>query len=190
MSAAAEAAAVGALREWAAEVGLELAEGARPGEFAVELPGEAKLRTTVSVLVGNRALSVSAFVVRRPDENHERFHRWLLTRNSRLPGVAFALDPAGDVYLLGRLPLVAVTVTALDELFGVLLSTADGSFNELLALGFLGSMRREWAWRTERGESTRNLAAFEHLLTGPSETTGGPVEPDASGGRGGVEGVH
>jgi len=30
--------------------------------------------------------------------------------------------------------------------------------------GFLESMRREWRWRVERGESTRNLEAFRHLL--------------------------
>ena len=27
-------------------------------------------------------------------------------------------------------------------------------------------MKREWAWRIARGESTRNLAAFEPLLSG------------------------
>ena len=41
---------------------------------------------------------------------------------------------------------------------------ADGPFNELLALGFLESMKKEWAWRISRGESTRNLDAFRHLL--------------------------
>ncbi len=46
-----------------------------------------------------------------------------------------------------------------------MLETADGSFDNLLAIGFLSSMKREWAWRTSRGESTRNLEAFKHLLT-------------------------
>ena len=139
--------------------------GARPGEYVVELPGEAKLRTGVSLLVGDRALSASAFVLRRPDENHAAFYRWMLARNSRLPGIAFALDPLGDVFLVGRIPLAAVTVDTLDELLGAILTASDGSFNDLLALGFLTSMRREWAWRIDRGESTRNLEAFRHLLT-------------------------
>jgi len=151
---------------WAEQAGLEVQTGARPGEFVLELPGEAKLRTTVSVLITERALSVSAFVMRRPDENHEAFYRWMLQRNTRLPGIAFALDRLGDVYLTGRLPLVGVTGPSIDDLFGALLSASDGSFNELLALGFLSSMRREWAWRTSRGESTRNLEAFRHLLQG------------------------
>jgi hypothetical protein len=153
------------LQQWAAESQVEPVPGSRPGEYVVELPGEAKLRTAVSLLFGDRALSVSAFVMRRPDENHADFYRWMLTRNSRLPGVAFAVDTLGDVYLVGRLPLIGLTVETLDELLGAILTASDGSFNDLLALGFLSSMRREWAWRIDRGESTRNLDAFRHLLT-------------------------
>ncbi len=138
--------------------------GARPGEYVVQLPGERKLRTPVSVLVGDHSLSVSAFVVRNPDENHAGVHRWLLERNTRLRQVAFAIDRSGDVYLRGRLPLEAVSQQSLDGILGEVLEVADGSFNELLALGFLTSMRKEWAWRVSRGESTRNLEAFRHLL--------------------------
>ena len=160
-------AAENAVRVWCAGAGVEWQAGARPGEFVVQLPGEAKQRTTVSLLVGDRAVSASAFVVRRPDDNHAEFYRWILSRNSRLPGIAFALDRLGDVYLVGRLPLAAVTQATLDELLGAILTTSDGSFNELLALGFLASMRREWAWRVDRGESLRNLEAFRHLLERP-----------------------
>jgi hypothetical protein len=152
------------LVEWFAGAGVKHEPGARPGEYVVQLPGEAKLNTTVSLLLGERALSATAFVVRRPDENHEAFYRWLLTRNSRLPGVAFALDPLGDVYLRARLPIEGVTAETVDELLGAILSTCDCAFNELLALGFSSSIRREWAWRVSRGESTRNLDAFRRLL--------------------------
>ena len=152
------------VRRWLEDSGLEWELGARAGEFVVQLPGEAKLRTTVSLLAGGQGLSASAFVVRRPDENHEAFYRRLLRRNVKLPGVAFALDEAGDVYLVGRLPAEAVTLDGVDRLLGAILATSDGRFNELLALGFLESMRREWRWRVERGESTRNLEAFKHLL--------------------------
>jgi hypothetical protein len=158
------------VRAWLQECELEFEDGARPGEFVVSLPGEAKLRTTASVLVGEVSLSVSAFVVRRPDENHEAFYRWLLTRNLRLPGVAFALDPLGDVFLVGRLPIEAVTEQALDQVLGAVLAAADSSFNDLLVLGFLSAMKREWRWRVARGESTANLAPFRHLLAGDDES--------------------
>lgn len=168
-SAASKSAATEVVQQWCAQSDVAYAPGARPGEYVVELPGEAKLKTAVSILVGIRALSATAFVMRHPDENHAEFYRWMLTRNSRLPGIAFALDRSGDVYLVGRIPLPGVSVDTLDELLGALLTASDGSFNDLLALGFLSSMRREWAWRVDRGESTRNLDAFRHLLETPAE---------------------
>ena len=73
------------------------------------------------------------------------------------------MDGAGDIYLVGRLPLDAVTAEELDRLLGVVLDAADSSFNTILELGFSTAIRREWEWRLARGESTRNLAAFEHL---------------------------
>jgi Putative bacterial sensory transduction regulator len=163
-SASASERALDVVRRWLESSGLDWEPGARPGEFVVQLPGEAKLRTTVSLLVGDQAVSASAFVVRHPDENHEAFYRWLLIRNVRLPGIAFALDRLGDVYLVGRLPVEGVTEDTVDRLLGAVLSVADSSFNELLTLGFLESMRREWRWRVSRGESTRNLEAFRGLL--------------------------
>ncbi len=158
--AAAEAAVVGYLER----AGVEHEPGARPGEVVAVLPGERKLRTAVSLLVGDHSLSASAFVVRHAEEDHERVYRWLLERNAKLPGIAFALDTLGDVYLVGRLPLAAVDDTTLDALLGSVLEASDASFNELLVLGFMSSIRREWDWRRSRGESTRNLEAFRHLL--------------------------
>ena len=81
-----------------------------------------------------------------------------------MPGLAFAVDTSGDVYVKGEVPAAAVDAAYLDQLFGVVLEAADSPFNELLVLGFLTSMRKEWAWRISRGESTRNLEAFRHLL--------------------------
>jgi len=133
------------------------------GVFEVDLPGEHKLKTTCRIHVGRHALAVHAFVARRPDENHEAVYRWLLERNLKLYGVAFAVDAAGDIYLDGRMPLEAVTPTELDRLLGAVLAYSDESFNTILELGFSASIRREWAWRESRGESTANLEAFRHL---------------------------
>jgi hypothetical protein len=105
-------------------------------------------------------------VVRNPDENHLEVYRTLLRRNLRLPGLSYGIDVSGDVYVQGRVPLAGVDPSYLDQLFGVVLDASDGAFNELLALGFLDSMKKEWDWRISRGESTRNLEAFRHLLDG------------------------
>ncbi|MEV6592749.1 YbjN domain-containing protein [Streptomyces acidicola] len=138
-------------------------ESPEPGSYVVKLPGTRKLSTTVSLIVGRHSLSLNAFVIRHPDENEERVHRWLLERNLKLYGVSYAIDPMGDVYVVGKLPLAAVTLDDVDRLLGSVLEAADGSFNTLLELGFASAIRREYAWRVSRGESTRNLEAFTHL---------------------------
>jgi hypothetical protein len=134
------------------------------GVFTVDLPGERKLATPCRLDVGEHAFAVHAFVARRPDEEHERVYRWLLERNLRMYGVAFALDAAGDIYLDGRLPLSSVTPDEVDRLLGAVLTYSDESFNTILELGFASSIRKEWEWRRSRGESTRNLDAFRGWL--------------------------
>ncbi|GGT55156.1 YbjN domain-containing protein [Streptomyces purpureus] len=143
-------------------------ESPEPGTYVVKLPGTRKLSTTLSLRVGRHSLSLNAFVIRHPDENAEGVHRWLLERNLRLYGVSYAIDPLGDIYLTGKLPLAAVTPEELDRLLGSVLEASDGAFNTLLELGFASAIRKEYAWRVSRGESTRNLDAFRNL-TGASE---------------------
>lgn len=148
---------------------LEVAyEESAPGTFVAVLPGERKLRTTVSLVVGSHSVTVNAFVVRRPDENVGAVHEWLLRHNAKHPGLAFGIDPLGDVYVVGQLPLEALSADQLDRILGRVLETADSSFNLLLELGFATSIRREWAWRVSRGESLANLQAFTHLVDEPT----------------------
>ncbi|MFX0538855.1 YbjN domain-containing protein [Ornithinimicrobium sp. Y1847] len=153
-------------------------EGARPGETVITLPGERKLRTVVSLLLGERALELRAFVIRNPDENHAAFYRFLLRRALRLPGLGYAVDKAGDVYVTGRIPLAGVDEESIDELLGGVLTACDEPFNDLLRLGFWTSIRREWAWRISRGESTANLEAFRAELEAQAEE---PEDPDRVG---------
>ena len=143
--------------------------GARDDEFVVSLPGEKKLKTVASLVVSDTALSVSAFVIRNPDENHAEVYRFLLRRNLRLPGLAYAVDRSGDVFVTGRLPAAGVDAQSVDQLLGVVLVACDEPFNELLVMGFLSSMRKEWQWRVSRGESLRNLEAFRPVLARPGD---------------------
>ncbi len=162
------AAATRQIVEAAQAMELEVEAGQREGETVVILPGEKKLRTVVSLLVGAREVTVSAFVVRNPDENHEEFYRHILRRNLRLSevGLAYAIDTSGDVYVVGRIAPELLSEETLDVVFGAIIEAADSPFNELLVLGFFSTMQREWAWRISRGESLRNLEAFRHLLEG------------------------
>lgn len=159
--------------------------GAQVEHLVLELPGERKLKTTVLLTANAHGVRVEAFVCRRPDEAHEAVYRFLLKRNRRLYGVAYTIDNTGDIYLVGRISVDALTGDEIDRILGQVLEAADGDFNTLLEIGFVTSIRREWAWRVSRGESLRNLLAFEHLidkeaLPQPGEPLEGRYEPGAA----------
>jgi hypothetical protein len=139
------------------------AHGGLPG-LIVELPGERKLKTNTILSIGEHSVRVEAFVCRKPDENFEGVYKFLLKRNRRLYGVAYTLDNVGDIYLVGRMVLDAVTADEIDRVLGQVLEAVDSDFNTLLELGFRTSIQKEWAWRVERGESLKNLEAFAHLI--------------------------
>ena len=139
------------------------ARGGLPG-LIVELPGERKLKTNTILSIGEHSVRVEAFVCRKPDENFEGVYRFLLKRNRRLYGVAYTLDNVGDIYLVGRMALELVTADEIDRVLGQVLEAVDSDFNTLLELGFRTSIQKEWEWRVSRGESLKNLEAFEHLI--------------------------
>ena len=139
-------------------------ERAKPELFVVTLPGESKLKTAVSLMLGEHSLSINAFVMRAPDENQAVVHTWLLEQNPKLFAIAYALDQYGDIYVTGRLPLIALTEATLDGIFGAVHVAADENFNTLLQMGFATSIKKEWAWRVSRGEPLTNLQAFSELI--------------------------
>lgn len=139
-------------------------ESTGPYSYVVTLPGAHKLKTNCNLIVGEHSLRVEAFVMRQPDENRERLWGWLLRRNARMYGVAFAIDEVGDVYLTGRVSLGGVDADELDRLLGAVLTYADESFDPMLEIGFGTAIRREWDWRVKRGEPLDNLRAFEAFV--------------------------
>lgn len=132
--------------------------------YLLTLPGEKKLQTHCALIVGDHSLSINAFVIRKPDDNEAGVHAWCMAKNAALYGIAFAINELRDIFLVGRLPLSAVSDREIDRLVGAVLEVSDSSFNPLLELGFANAIRREWAWRLSRGESLANLEAFQHLV--------------------------
>jgi hypothetical protein len=155
----------------AALAGLDLTyESPGPGAFLVKLPGEHKLVTMAWLIASTHSLHVEAFFCRQPDENHAEFYRFLLERSGRMYGVHFALDPVGDVYITGRLPLAAISPEEIDRLLGCVLSYSDETFDKALMLGFASAIKKEYAWRVKRGESLANLQAFGRLTGADGQT--------------------
>jgi hypothetical protein len=168
-----ELAAAQALGAALADLGVEY-ESPAAGSYLVTLPGQHKLKTLAWLIAGAHSLHVEAFFCRQPDENHAEFYRFLLEHNARMYGVHFALDPVGDVYLVGRLPLTATSADEVDRLLGCVLSYADDTFDQALMIGFASAIKKEYAWRVKRGESLANLQAFGRLTGAPGDAVAGP----------------
>jgi hypothetical protein len=137
--------------------------GGLPG-IVVAVPGERRLITNTIFAVSAHGVRVEAFICRKPEENAEGVYRYLLRRNRKMYGLAYTLDNLGDIYLVGRMSLHSVTPDELDRIFGQVADAVDRDFNTLLELGFRTSIQKEWKWRVSRGESLKNLKAFEHLI--------------------------
>lgn len=134
-----------------------------PG-IVVAVPAERRFITNTVFTVSVHGVRIEGFVCRNPEENHEGVYRYLLRRNRKLYGLAYTLDNLGDIYLIGRMALESVTADELDRIFGQVVDAVDRDFNALLELGFRSSIQKEWKWRVKRGESLKNLQAFQHLV--------------------------
>ncbi|KQY08129.1 histidine kinase [Mycobacterium sp. Root135] len=135
-----------------------------PSGVVVAVPGERRLVTNTIFTVGDHTVRVEAFICRKPDEDFEKVYRYLLRRNRRLFGLAYTLDNLGDIYLIGRIALESVSPDVIDGILGQVVQAVEADFNMLLELGFHSSIQKEWEWRVKRGESLKNLKAFEHLI--------------------------
>ena len=140
------------------------------GVAAVVLPGEARLKTNTLFIPQDNGVRVEAFVCRAVEENHADWYRMLLQNNRKAFVVHYTLDNNSDIYLAGQFT-DALTADDVQRILGQVLELADGDFNRILERGFESSIRREWEWRLKRGESTRNLEAFQKLR--PAEDAAG-----------------
>ena len=154
----------GTLKEASLEYAFHHGVDGAPSGIVVQVPGERRLITNTILTVGDHSLRIEAFICRKPDEDFERVYRYLLRRNRKLFGVAYTLDNLGDIYLVGRIPLESVTSEVIDNILGQVVLAVEADFNMLLELGFHSSIQKEWEWRVKRGESLKNLRAFEHMI--------------------------
>ena len=129
-----------------------------PGTFVVDLPGEHKLQD--HLLPRRRRAQPVGRGVRLPaarTRTTSAFYRWLLERNTRLYGVAFAVDHLGDIYLVGRVPLHAVTAGRGRPAARLRCWTYVRRRRSTPSSSSASRRRsaREWAWRTSRGRVDR-----------------------------------
>lgn len=115
--------------------------------FALALAGEHRLRIPVTLVVADDEVTLQSFFMRAPQENRDAFYEMCLKRNARTRHVAFALDAEGDVFLAGRLPIVALDDARLDAWIGAVMVESDGLFRAAMEIGFATYLEADMAWR-------------------------------------------
>jgi hypothetical protein len=148
------------VREALAAAGVSVEEP-RPGEFLVRIPAERRRELAAWLIAGEHSLQIESFFMRRPDSDGAAFYRYLLERNGKQYGVSFSVDAVGDAYLVGRVAPAAVDAAEVDRLLGCLLAYSEEAYDAALILGFGAAIRRELAWRRERGLATDNLSRYQ-----------------------------
>jgi hypothetical protein len=115
-----------------------------PGErrWYVRLAGEDKDFTTVWLRLGQRALHAETYVMPAPEESEADFYAHLLRRNRQTFGLWFAIGEEEAIFLVGQLPLDALTEGHLDRLIGSLWVYVERMFRTALSIGFASRFRR------------------------------------------------
>jgi Putative bacterial sensory transduction regulator len=143
---AVQAAARAAVKAFLADADLR-AERIDDGRWFLVLAGERKLGIGVHLQVGDRTLRVESFFMRAPEEQHGRLFRDLLLRQASSYVLRFTLDENGDLFVVGQVPLLAVTPEEVDRIVGSILELCDEAYLPSVEIGFASSLAAERAWR-------------------------------------------
>jgi hypothetical protein len=112
------------------------------GRWYLRLHGDEKDVVTIWLTVRQRTLHHEAQVMPAPEVNVEQTFEYLLRRNADLHQVRFALGAEDAVYLVGEIPVSAVTEDELDRIVGSSLAYVDACFPTAMSIGFAGRYRR------------------------------------------------
>ncbi len=141
-----QAAARQAVEAFLSEGGIR-AERLDERRWFLVLAGERKLGIGVHLLVGDRTLRVESFFMRAPEEQRERLYHDLLLRQATSYVLRFTLDENGDLFVVGQVPLLAITAEEVDRVVGSVLELCDSAYLPAVETGFASSLAAERAWR-------------------------------------------
>jgi hypothetical protein len=114
-------------------------KGAR---WYVRLRGDEKDFVTIWLTIRQRTLHHEAQMMPAPEVHLAETFEYLLRRNADLHQMRFALGSEDAVYLVGEIPVVAVTEDELDRIVGSSLAYVDVCFPTAMSIGFAGRYRR------------------------------------------------
>lgn len=118
---------------WVAHV--ERGEGSEPRWF-IRVNGEEKDVFSIWFMLRQRSLFVETYVLPAPEENAAQVYEYLLRRNLRIFGMAFAIGEEDALYLKGEVHNSQVTEAELDRLLGTCYLQTEQVFRPAMRLAF------------------------------------------------------
>jgi hypothetical protein len=112
------------------------------GRWYLRVRGEEKEHITVWLTVRQRTLHHEAQLMPAPESDIAGTFEYLLRRNAHLHQMRFALGPEDAVYVVGEVPVSAVTEEEVDRIVGASVAYVDDCFPTAMSIGFAGRYRR------------------------------------------------
>jgi len=106
------------------------------GRRGVRMRQQVRDMTTVWFEVGQRTVTIEAYVLPKPPRGAEEVYRQVLVRNASTRRMAFALDRLGDLVILGKIPLEHLDEQELELVLGEIYDLIEVSFPGLVAAAF------------------------------------------------------
>jgi putative sensory transduction regulator len=107
----------------------------------LRMRGEERDYIAVWFTLGDYTLAYEAYVMPAPEENAGELYEYLLRRNTRMNGMAFAIGAEDAVYVRGQLPLHAVDDGELDRIVGSAYAYVEQWFRPAMRIGFRSRFR-------------------------------------------------
>jgi hypothetical protein len=107
----------------------------------LRMKGEDKAFITTWLTLRERTLSYETAFMPAPEENIEALYEYLLRTNTRLYAMRFAIGLEDAIYLVGQLPLAAVSVAELDRIIGASYAYSEAHFRPAMSIGFASKYR-------------------------------------------------
>jgi hypothetical protein len=110
--------------------------GYHEGRRGVRMRQMVRDMTTVWFAVGQRTVTIEAYVLPKPPQHADEVYRQALTRNAGTRRMAFALDRLGDLVIIGRIPLEHLSEEELELAHGEVYDLVEVSFTGLVRAAF------------------------------------------------------
>lgn len=104
--------------------------------WTVRVPSAKREVVAVALCVGERTLTLRAFFMRGPDRDCEGVYRRILMKNIDTRMWRFAIDDAGDLWLLADAETSVLGADGLDGMLGLLSTYVDETWEGVIRMGF------------------------------------------------------